>query len=110
MKYRWPSVLWLACFAVGYGITFIHGFPAVKYYPAAHAWGLEGAYPDPGMAWFAKVATGCLLGFIGWMIGVVIAKIKGSESRPPLVLDIAVWVILCATAAYVAHFEWAKWM
>jgi hypothetical protein len=110
MKYRWPTVFWMAFFSIGYLVTFVHGFPIIKYYPVAHAWGLEGAHPDPGMAWFGKVTVGCLAGIIGWAIGVFAAKIKGAESRPPLALDIAAWLLVCMAAAYAAHYEWAKWM
>jgi hypothetical protein len=100
----------MAFFSAGYLATFLHGFPVIKYYPAAHAWGLEGAYPDPGMAWFGKVAVGCWAGIIGCAIGALIAKIRGPESRPPLALEIAAWLLVCVTAAYATHYEWAKWM
>ena len=110
MKYRWPSILWMAFFSVGYVVTFLPGVPVIKYYPEVHAWGLAGAYPEPGMAWFYKVAVGCLVGAIGWTLGALIAKNKGPESRPPLAIDIAAWFLVCMSVAYTAHYEWVKWM
>ena len=110
MKHRWSSVFWMVFSCVGYLITFIQGFPIVRYFPTSHAWGLAGAYPEPSMAWFGKVAVSLLAGILGWQIGVLAAKAKGPESRPPLALDIAAIVLVCVTAAYTAHYEWVKWM
>ena len=110
MRYRWPLMLWIAFFSVGYGMSFLHGFPVVKYYPAAHAWGFEGAFPDPAMAWFGKTAAGMLAGMIGVGIGAIIVRVKGAEARPPLPFEIAALILACVSATYAAHFEWVKWM
>ncbi|HOZ46300.1 MAG TPA: hypothetical protein PLO37_12105 [Candidatus Hydrogenedentes bacterium] len=110
MKHRWASVFWLGFFSLGYLVTFVHGFPGIRYYPASHAWGLGGAYAGPSMGWYGRVAVGCVAGLVGWIIGAILDKTRGTESRPPWAVHVTAWILLLAAAAYATHHEWVKWM
>ncbi len=110
MKHRWPAVLWMGLFCLGYLLTFVHGVPGIKYYPVEHAWGPAGAHDGPSMAWFGKIAVGIAFGAVGWLVGAIIGKAKGPEAKPPAAVEAGAWVLVLVALIYTAQHEWVKWL
>ena len=108
MKYAASSILFLLFFALGYGATFLPGFPRVWYYPILHTWStasLEG----PAMGWFFKVACGTFAGAGGWLLGLAVDRWRGGLASDTGILILA-WMVWLGVAVYITVHQWIRWL
>jgi len=107
MSKRWSAMLYMGLFSAAYALTFVKGFPAWRYFPAQHAWGWTGAFPEPSMAWFWKVGLALGAGLVGWLAGLGLERWR---PQPPRWIDWMGWALFTLAVCAAAHHEFVKWI